>query len=102
MLEQVRLAAVVLERQTDLRAVRRDRVGTRPREEPHEAGELRDAGDQQEEELDDQLRRGSDELADAFPEASQSVEDDQEQDDHEEDDEPPQVVVQHVRRRAHE
>ena len=101
-LEEVRLAAVVLERQADLRAVRRHRVGARARQEPHEPGELRDPGDEQEDELDDELRHRRDELADSLPQASQSDHQHREEEDHEQDDEPSEVVMQDVRGRSDE
>ena len=92
-LEQVGLAAVVLEREADLGVVRGDRVLPWSGQEPEQRPELDDHEGDGEDELDREERRRRQEPDRRVHEPARAVEDDQERQDREHDDEPDAVLV---------
>ncbi len=98
--EQIGLPAVILKREADLRLIRRDGIGTRPRHEPHQDAELHDHHERVEEQQNEQLRRLPDHVQDPLEDAADAVEADRGTDDDEQDQQPFLVVIQHVRRVA--
>ena len=102
MIEQVRLATIVVEGKPDLRAVGRDDVLTRPRKEPHERAELGDERERVEHERDQETGRLPDEGREALEHAADAVEEEHQREDPEQDQQPSLVVLEHIRGRGHE
>ena len=99
MVNEVGLAAIVVEAQSDLRIVGRHRIRSRTRHEPHHPDEPADVDDHQDDQLDEEGRTVRDERAKAFDDVADVVEVQHDHGDPKEDQQTPFVVLEHVRGR---
>jgi hypothetical protein len=100
--DEIRLAPIVVEAESELWVFRRHRVGAGPRHEPHEGAELRYERKRVEDQCDEQPGHLANKGGQSFEHAADAVEEQDQREDPQKDQQAPLVVFEHIRARRDE